>query len=422
MKTRQAYRYELKPNNKQRTLLRKHVGAARFAWNWALARRIERFEKNEGNGRFTDAIADHRDWNAWKRDHAPWVSEVSKCAPQESFRDLDRAFKHFWQGRKAGRQVGFPRFKKKGCRDSCRFSTGAIKALGSHVQLPRLGRLRVKEQTAVKGRMLSATVSREADRWFVSFAVERERAVAATRREGPDVGIDLGIHSFAVLSDGTELQAPRPLDRGLKRLRRLQKKHSRKQKGSSNRRKSAVRLGRLYRRMRNQRRDFLHKATTELAKTKRVLVVEDLAVRSMSASARGTKEKPGTNVRAKSGLNRSILDQGWGEFRRMLAYKTVWYGSTLLVAPPGYASSKTCSACGFVVDRLPLSIRQWQCPVCGVMHNRDLNAALNLEKLATASSAGRYACGDPSGGGTARAPVYESRVAEAGSELQVSPV
>ena len=126
MKIKQAYRYELKPNNKQHTRLSKHVGASRFAWNWALARRIARLEKNEGEDRFTDAMTDHRDWNVWKQENAPWVCEVSKCAPQESFRDLDRAFKNFWQGRKAGRKVGFPKFKKKGSYDSCRFSTGAI--------------------------------------------------------------------------------------------------------------------------------------------------------------------------------------------------------------------------------------------------------------------------------------------------------
>ena len=315
MNTQQAYRYELKPNNKQRTLLAKHVGAARFAWNWALSRRIDRLEKNEGKERFSDARTDHREWNLWKRENAPWVYEVSKCAPQESFRDLDRAFANFWRGRKAERKVGFPRFKGKGRADSCRFSTGAIKALGSHVQLPRIGRVRVKEGTAVKGRILSATISREADRWFVSFTVERQREVAATRDQGLDVGIDLGVVSFAVLSDGTELRSPGALKRGLKRLRRLQRRHSRKEKGSSNRRKSAVRLGRLHRRISNQRRDFLHKATTELAKTKRAIIVEDLAVRSLSASARGTRENPGRKVRSKSGLNRSILDQGWGEFR-----------------------------------------------------------------------------------------------------------
>jgi putative transposase len=410
----QAYRYELKPNNVQRTLLAKHVGAARYAWNWALARRIERFENNEGKDRFTNAIADHRSWNAWKRENAPWAAEVSKCAPQEAFRNLDRAFKNFWQGRKAGRAVGFPKFKKKGGGDSCRFYD-TIKALGRHVQLPRLGKVRVKEETRVKGRILSATISRETDRWFVSFTVERERAVAEPRSEGPRVGIDLGISSFAVISDGTVLEAPRPMKHGLKRLRKLQRKHSRKRKGSKNRKKSAAKLGRYHRKLKNQRHDFLHKATTDLAKTKRVIVIEDLAVKNMSASARGTKENPGKNVRAKSGLNRSILDQGWGEFRRMLTYKAEWYGATLFVVPRTFCSSKMCSACKFVLSDLPLSIRKWRCPNCKVVHDRDVNAAQNLEDYPTASSAESYACGDSSDGRPAvrRSVSHESLKQEA---------
>jgi len=401
VKVNQAYRYELKPNNKQRTLLAKHVGTARYAYNWALERRKALFEQKTGKERHSNAMADHRVWNAWKPENAPWAYEVSKCAPQEAFRDLDRAFKNFWRGLKVGRRVGFPKFKKKGSRDSCRFSTGAIKALGSHVQLPRIGRIRVKERTALKPgtTILSATISREADRWFVSFAVERERAIPEPRREGAAVGIDLGILSFAVLSDGTRRESPQPLKKSLKRLRRRQKQHARKLKGSSNRKKSARRLGRLHRRIKNQRRDFLHKETTKLAKTKRVIVIEDLAVRNMSASARGTKESPGKNVRAKSGLNRSILDQGWSEFRRMLEYKTKWYGSTLMVAPANYPSSKMCSGCDHVMHRLPLSVRRWQCPVCKVTHDRDENASKTLEKLAAASSA-VDACGDPSDGGT----------------------
>jgi putative transposase len=392
MLVNQGYRYELKPNNVQRTLLAKSVGVARSAFNWALERRIELLENEEGKKRFSNAMADHRLWNVWKREHAPWALEVSKCAPQEAFRDLDNALRNYWQGRKEGRPVGFPKFRKKGERDSCRFSTGAIKALGTHVQLPRLGKIRVKEPTAVKGRILSATISREADRWFVSFTVERHRPDPEPVI-GPVVGIDLGIESFAVLSDGERVESPRPLRRSMKRLQRSQKKHSRKQKGSVNRRKSALRLARRHRRVRNQRRDFLHKLTTRLARTKSVIVIEDLGVKGMSATARGTRQRPGKKVRAKSGLNRSILDQGWGMFRRMLEYKTQWYGSTLVIAPRFLASSRTCSACGEKLARLPLSTRAWVCPACRASHQRDLNAALNLSRLATtASSAGSYAC------------------------------
>ena len=183
-----------------------------------------------------------------------------------------------------------------------------------------------------------------------------------------------------------------------------------------------MRIASLHRHIRNQRRDFLHKETTKLAKTKRAIVVEDLAVKDMSRSARGTLEKPGKNVRAKSGLNRAILDQGWGEFRRMLEYKTSWYGSQLIVAPKFYPSSKRCSACGFVLAQLPLRIRQWSCPSCNASHDRDLNAAINLERITTQHlrEGGSAACGDSSGSGTAFAPVYEPRVEETGSEWQVS--
>lgn len=165
--------------------------------------------------------------------------EVSKCAAQEAFRDLDRAFANFRRAREAGRTVGLPRFKRKGVHDSCRFSTGVIKALGRSVQLPRLGRIKVKEPTCVKGRVLSVTVRRDADRWFVSFTVERERP-DPTPVHGPTVGIDLGVNCFAVLSNGERIESPRPLEGSLKRLRRLSRQHSRKQRGSCNRRKSWV--------------------------------------------------------------------------------------------------------------------------------------------------------------------------------------
>ncbi len=397
MKTHQAYRYELKPNNNQRTLLAQHVGTARFAWNWALARRIERFENNDGKDKFTNAVKDHKEWNVWKQENAPWAYEVSKCAPQEAFRNLDRAFTSFWQRRKAGRTVGFPKFKKKGCHDTARFH-GTVKCFPRAVQLPRLGRIRTKEQTHLKGRVLSATVTREADRWYASFAVERDRPDPKPI-DGSVVGIDLGIKSFATVSGESEpIVAPKPLEKSLKRLRRLQKKHARKVKGSNNRRKSAKRLTRLHRKIRNRRRDFLHKTSTRLAKTKSTIVVEDLNVKKMSTSAKGSKQNPGKHVRTKARLNRSILDQGWSEFRRMLEYKTVWYGSTLVVAPMYFPSSKACSCCGHLLDELDISVRHWTCPMCNATHDRDCNAATNLERFATASSAGSYACGECSDG------------------------
>jgi len=385
MKVNQAFRYELKPNVEQRILLAKHAGTARFAYNWGLAERIKLFETKEGKDRFTSAQAQHKILNSLKATLFPWMYEVSKCSPQEALRDLERACKNFWSGRKTGRNVGFPKFKKKGDRESFRL-TGSIRVKSHSVQLPRLGKIRTKEACGkFSGRLMSATVSREADRWFVSLSVETDKP-DPTLVLADAVGIDVGLNSFAALSDGTKVDALLPLKSSLKRLRRRSRALSRKTKGSNNRRKSTRSLARLHRRIKNQRRDFLHKLTTKLAKTKSVIVVEDLNVRGL--------------IRNKN-LARHIADVGWGEFRMMLMYKTEWYGSKLIVAPRFFASSKTCCECSHLMDSLPLHIREWICPNCGAIHDRDVNAALNLLKWflkTTASSAGINACGDSSTG------------------------
>lgn len=364
MKAYQAFRYELKPKNVQRTLLARHAGAARFAYNWGLARRIEAFNKNEGKAKFTNATEQHRELVALKKGELSWLYAVRKAAPQEALRDLDRAFRNFWKLRKSGHKVGFPRFRKKGKDDRFRL-TGCIRIEDEwHVLLPRIGKIRVKESTSkFRGRILSATVSGEADRWFVSFCVEAEREDPYLVA-GPVVGIDLGLSKFAVLSDGAECEAPKPLQRSLERLRRLSRAHSRKRKGSNNRRKSARKLARLYVRIRNVRADWIHKATTRLAKTKSVIVVEDLSVRTM--------------IRHRW-LSRSIADAGWGEFRRQLEYKARWYGSELVVAPRDFPSTRRCSRCAFVNPCFDLSRRVFVCQGCGFTLGRDLNAARNLQ-------------------------------------------
>ena len=359
-----AYRYELDPNVQQRILLAKHAGAARFAYNWGLARRIALYQQT---GKSTNAIEQHRALNALKKTEYPWMYEISKCAPQEALRDLDRAFRNFFRG-KEGHKVGFPRFKKKGLDDSFRL-TGSIHVLDQAVQLPRLGTIRLKEAPQVQGRMLSTTVRREVDRWYVSLTVEME-IPDPVPVEGPAAGIDVGLCHFATLASGDvahKVEAPKPLNRNLRMLRRRQRQHSRKHKGSRNRKKSAMRLARLHRRIRNVRQDFLHKLSTILAKTKPVIVVEDLNVSGMLKNHH---------------LARHISDSGWGAFRRMLEYKCAWYGSRLQVANRFYPSSKTCSACGHVVQALPLHIREWTCPECGIHHDRDVNAARNLLALA----------------------------------------
>ena len=367
MTTCQAFRYELDPTIRQSNLLARAAGTARYAFNWGLAlcKRLLDIGKPVPH-----AAELHRLWNA-EKPRRSWVYGVSKCCGQEAFRDLDRAFANFWRGRKEGRTVGFPRWRRKhGRRDSFRL-TGSIKVHPSSVTLPRIGCVRTKEPTAkFHGRILSATASREADRWYVSLTVEVERDDPQPV-EGPVVGIDLGLNCFAVLSDATRIESPKPLAKALQRLRHHQRLHSRKCKGSRNRQKSAAGLARLHRRIRCRRQDVLHKTSTELAKTKSVVVVEDLLVRNM--------------IRNRS-LARSIADAGWSEFRRMLEYKTTWYGSRLVIAPRFYPSTKTCSACGHVKAEMPLGERIFRCEECGLEIDRDLNAACNLAAVVAGSS------------------------------------
>ncbi|MFH1731959.1 MAG: RNA-guided endonuclease TnpB family protein [Planctomycetota bacterium] len=371
-----AYCYELEPTAGQLQKFWQHVGTARFAYNWGLARRIEEYETT---GKSSTAITQHRQLNALKDTDFPWMYEVSKCAPQEALRDLDRAYENFFRRVKQGRKPGFPKFKRKGVsRDSCRF-TGAIKVGHRKIQIPRLGKIRTKEKTdAFAGKILSATLGRDADRWFASLAVEVE-IPDPKPVDGPTVGIDLGISCFAVCSDGTRIESPMPLQRSLSLLERRQRRHVRKERGSSNRRRSAVGLARLHRRIRTARSDFLHKASTMLAKTKSAIVVEDLSVRNMMRN---------------HSLARRIADSGWSEFRRQLAYKTKWYGSELIVADKFYPSSKRCSRCGHVKAELSLAERTYTCSACGFEIDRDLNAARNLEQLTTRSSRESHACGD----------------------------
>jgi putative transposase len=401
MLVHQAFRYELAPTAAQRAALTNHAGAARWAWNWGLAVRRKAWQRRRQT---LNAMDLHRLLNRLKRTaRYSWLYEVSKCAPQEALRDLDRAYANWWRSPKQGRRVGRPRFKKKGhCPERFRL-TGAIRVEQDAVVLPRIGRVRTKEATGkFCGRILSASCRREADRWYVALTVEvaRPDPVAVT---GPVVGVDRGIRTFAVCSDGTRIYSPRALTRGLRRLRRRGRAVTRKQPGSASRRRAVLALARCHRHIRNQRVDALHKATTALAKAKSVIVVEDLHVAGM--------------VRNRQ-LARAITDQGWAEFHRQLAYKTAWHGSRLLVAPRFYPSSKTCSSCGLLKRTLPPDMRMFSCEGCGLMIDRDLNAARNLARLAgaaaglvAASSAGtQNACGEGSAGWAATGLVELSSV------------
>jgi putative transposase len=393
VKACQAYRFALDPSPAQERALGSHAGAARFAWNWGLARCNERYE---AEGKWYSAAGMHKLWNAEKKaDPAlAWWQENSKCAYQEAFRDLDRALRDFVKsgtGERKGRRLGFPRFKKRGkCKDSFRFSTGAMRCSGRTVTLPRLGTIRTHESTRKltrrlgdgTARILSATVSRTAQRWFVSFAVEIERNLSRQHaRPGSAIGVDLGVTRMMTGVDdaGTVLSisGPRPLRRSLRKLRRASRAHSRKQRGSANRRKSAARLARIHARTANLRADALHKATTTLARRYQTVVAEDLNVAGMTRNRR---------------LARAVADQGFGMARRMLSYKTPRSGGTLLLADRWFPSSRLCSDCGAVKAKLALSERTYHCD-CGLVLDRDVNAARNLLQLAASGAESQNACG-----------------------------
>lgn len=392
MVTHQAFRFALDLTAVQRRALASHCGAARFAFNWALELVKTRLDARRQDGETEVPLslpALRREWNQGKEETAPWWRENSKEAYSSGLDALARALANFFAAKKGKRKghPGFPRFRKRGGKDSCRFTTGVIRVDDQrHVSLPRLGRLRTLEDTgalvervkAGSARILTATISREADRWFVSFTCEVEREIPTSNGHQDVVGIDLGVLRLATVSTGEMVQGARALRSSLRRVRRLQRTLSRRQKGSARRRQAIAKLAREHRRVRNLRRDRLHKVTTRLAKSHGRVVIEDLNVRGMMSSARGTVKRRGCNVRAKAGLNRALGDAALGEFRRLLAYKCRWYGSRLVVAPRFFASSRRCSGCGAVREELRLGERTFICPACGLIVDRDLNAAHNL--------------------------------------------
>jgi len=382
MLTYRSYRTELDPTSQQRAVLARHCGAARFAYNWGLARRIEAYETDRT---VLTSIDLHRELNRLKRTDLPWLYDVSKCAPHEALRDLDQAFSFFFRGLTSGRRVGFPKLKKrKGGRATFRLN-GVIRVFRRHIQLPRLGRLRLKEEGYIPTtgvHILSATVVEEGDRWFVSLRV-REDIVVPTNT-GPVVGVDFGLLNLATTSDGEIFPNIRTRRRWERRIRHLARSIARKRKGSANRRKAARKLNRLHRRIANARKDHLHKVSSSLAKTKSVLVIEDLSVRAMQRSHR---------------LGSSLPDAALRELRTLLGYKVEWYGGELAIASRFFPSSQRCSECGAINAALTMAAREFVCPACGHTCDRDLNAARNLYSVVAASSVEtQNACGAGSAG------------------------
>lgn len=402
-----AYRYALDPTPAQERALRSHAGAARVAFNWGLARAKANLGQREAEKSYgitgddlTPSISWslyslRKDWNAAKAAVAPWWAECSKEAFNTGLDQLARALKNWGdskRGKRKGKPVGFPRFKsRRKARPSIRFTTGAIRCEPGHAVLPRLGRIKLHEQADLgDARMLSASVRFERGRWFVAFTVEQDVTRPAPTCPDVAVGVDLGIKTLAVVATDTgetfEVPNPRHLRKALRKVRRLSRAVSRRQgpdrrtrQQPSNRwRRADAARSRALGKIADQRRDGIHKLTTGLASTYGTVVIEDLHVRGMLANRR---------------MARHVADASFAEIRRQLVYKTAWHGGTLVVADRWFASSKTCSECGAVKAKLALSERVWTCMSCGTVLDRDVNAAVNLARLAAsgADSNGRGA-------------------------------
>jgi putative transposase len=371
MQRLQAFKFELRPNGQQEQQLRRFAGACRFVYNKALALQKERYERGEKKLGYVGLCKLLTEWR--NNAETAWLADAPIHPLQQKLMDLERAYANFF-----AKRANFPKFKKKGRHDSFRYpDRKAIKLDqgNSRIFLPKLGWLRYRNSRKVLGELRNVTVSLSGGKWFVSIQTERE--VTQPTPKGGAVGIDMGIAHFATLSDGSFYAPLNSFKRHETRLRKAQQCLSRKVRFSKNWRKAKARVQKIYARIGNARRDFLHKVSTAISKNHALVCIEDLQVRNMSKSAAGTVDAPGRNVRAKAGLNKAILDQGWFEFRRQLGYKLTWNGG-LLVAVPPQNTSRTCPCCGHVTADNRQTQAQFECVDCGFEDNADVVGAINI--------------------------------------------
>ncbi len=372
MQRLQAFKYELMPTGEQQRLMRRFAGSCRFVFNKALALQKERYEQGEKKLGYAGLCKLLTEWR--NSSETPWLKDAPVHALQQALKNLERAYANFF-----AKRANFPRFKKKGQGDSFRYPDAKqfkIDAGNSRVFLPKLGWIRYRNSRELLGTAKNITVSGVGGKWFVSIQTERE--VEQPRPASTSaVGIDMGIARFATLSDGTFYAPRNSFKRHETALRKAQQAMSRKTKFSNNWKKAKARVQRIHSRIGNARRDFLHKTSTAISQNHAMVCIEDLQVRNMSRSAAGTAEAPGRNVRAKSGLNKSILDQGWFEFRRQLDYKLAWNGGWLVAVPP-QNTSRTCPCCGHVSAHNRQTQARFACGECGFEENADLVGAINV--------------------------------------------
>lgn len=385
-----THKIQLDATCKQQKYFRQACGVARFTWNWGLAEWKKQYEA----GQKPNGIGLKKEFNAIKPVEFPWMYNVTKYASQQPFIFLQKSFQRFFN-----KEAKFPRFKKKGVHDSFYIGNDHIKLDGKKLHIPKLGWVRMREALRFSGKVLSATVSRIANRWFVSLNVELEMLPESCESQ-TGIGVDLGVKHLATLFDGrkeTRVEGPKPLKRLIMKLKRLQRRLSRKEKGSKNRHKARIKLARLYFRISSIRQDGLHKLTTYLTRNYGGIAIEDLNVKGMMRNHH---------------LARAISDMGLHEFRRQLEYKAKIYGNHIEIADRWFPSSKRCSRCCVINSNLSLSDRIFRCEDCNLEIDRDLNAAINL--YSTVSSTGFQACEEEGSG--SNTSLSETGLKEAGTK------